>query len=554
MLERRSKHMQTCGARWRWRWWLLVLAILSVSTIITTFLATALHAKQSRQFWDAINHSTVPHPRSLNVRLHQEAHSTRDATTQHLSWRITSGLRSPDGVQKRVYLINDQFPGPVIQARPGDRLVINVENGLEDESTAIHWHGLHMRGANDMDGAIGITQTPILPGASFTYNFNISDHQHGTFWYHAHDQVQRADGLYGGVVVHEAKEKEQADTVEHLLMIGDWYHRTGDQVLAWYMRAASFGNEPVPDSLLVNGIGAYNCSNAVQARPVDCHSVLPPVFSLDLEHHNVLRVVNTGSFAAIGLRLPGLDLVQADSIIWPGQRLDIHIPSQGLRTTNVTLEIELSHENFKYPNSALTSIQQFPVRAEPPRKVLPAPAAISSPPKTPDIPATADVTILLYSATQILSHLDNVPHGFLNHTSWKPAPTALIATNRTDWDTNQLVPFVPCVSNRHLWVDIVLNNLDEDSHPFHLHGYTFYVLASHTATQGWGSYNPHNSGDPPGGPLDIDNPPFMDTVYVPRRGYVVLRFLADNPGIWMFHCHILWHQASGMAMAFEVGY
>jgi FtsP/CotA-like multicopper oxidase with cupredoxin domain len=43
-----------------------------------------------------------------------------------------------------------------------------------------------------------------------------------------------------------------------------------------------------------------------------------------------------------------------------------------------------------------------------------------------------------------------------------------------------------------------------------------------------------------------------DTVYVPPRGHVVLRFKADNEGIWMFHCHILWHQAAGMVMAFQV--
>jgi hypothetical protein len=44
-----------------------------------------------------------------------------------------------------------------------------------------------------------------------------------------------------------------------------------------------------------------------------------------------------------------------------------------------------------------------------------------------------------------------------------------------------------------------------------------------------------------------------DTVFVPRMGYVVLRFRADNEGLWFFHCHILMHQAVGMAMAFQVG-
>jgi hypothetical protein len=66
-------------------------------------------------------------------------------------------------------------------------------------------------------------------------------------------------------------------------------------------------------------------------------------------------------------------------------------------------------------------------------------------------------------------------------------------------------------------------------------------------------YNPWDAARPPrGGPLNTVNPLKKDTVYVPAFGYVVLRFLADNEGIWMFHCHLLWHQASGMAMSIQV--
>ncbi|GAB7351734.1 hypothetical protein MBLNU459_g2319t1 [Dothideomycetes sp. NU459] len=406
-----------------------------------------------------------------------------------------------------------------------------------------------------MDGAIGITQLPILPGQTFTYDFRVSEKQHGTFWYHAHDQVQRADGLYGGIVVHEPREEEQADTTENLLMIGDWYHRSANDVLTWYLRSASFGNEPVPDSLVVNGMGVYNCSNAVPARPVDCSSVPQPLLDLDLAKHNILRVVNTGSFAGIALRFHGLDIVGAQqTVIWPGQRLDVQVAaSHEPRTKDPKLEIELSNENFKYSNPALTSIQQFPIATIGTAGSALAPEPARPETSKPKFPDTADMTMMLYSATQILSHLDNVPHGFLNHTSWKPASTALIASKRTDWDADQLVPLIPYNALQPLWVDVVLNNLDEDSHPFHLHGYSFYVLASHTSSYGWGSYNPYQGKEPPGGPLNLEDPPLMDTVYVPRRGYVVLRFLADNPGIWMFHCHILWHQASGMAMAFQVG-
>ena len=144
-----------------------------------------------------------------------------------------------------------QFPGPTIEARSGDRLVINVCNNLADnEGLAIHWHGLYMRNANDMDGTLGLTQSAIPQGGSMRYEFDIADDQCGTFWYHAHSQLQRADGLYGGLVVHCPSEmgkpggqRELQYGNEQLLLIGDWYHRRAEDVLAWYDHWRSFGQE-----------------------------------------------------------------------------------------------------------------------------------------------------------------------------------------------------------------------------------------------------------------------------------------------------------------------
>lgn len=106
-----------------------------------------------------------------------------------------------------------------------------------------------------MDGTSGVTQSMILPGADFIYNFSIPSDQSGTFWYHAHSGLHRADGLYGGLVVHPPAAKSTVRGLmsredrghdyrkELLLLIGDWYHRPADQVFSWYMRAGSNGNE-----------------------------------------------------------------------------------------------------------------------------------------------------------------------------------------------------------------------------------------------------------------------------------------------------------------------
>jgi FtsP/CotA-like multicopper oxidase with cupredoxin domain len=174
------------------------------------------------------------------------------------------------------------------------------------------------------------------------------------------------------------------------------------------------------------------------------------------------------------------------------------------------------------------------------------------------IPQEADQTILLYTKTQKLAKYSNHPMGFMNRTSWSPQSSPalpLISLPRSSWDANQLIPFIPLPSSTPLWVDLIINNLDDGAHPFHLHGHSFYVLASHRTSHGWGSYSPYaasgNSAQKP--ELNLLNPVRRDTVSVPSHGYVVLRFRADNPGVWMLHCHVIFHQASGMAMGLLVG-
>lgn len=79
------------------------------------------------------------------------------------------------------------------------------------------------------------------------------------------------------------------------------------------------------------------------------------------------------------------------------------------------------------------------------------------------------------------------------------------------------------------------------------------------------SYNPFTDRIPPGlekevppesidpaQPFDLRNASLRDTVQIPRHGYAVLRFRADNPGVWLFHCHMMWHMATGMAMLVDV--
>jgi len=174
--------------------------------------------------------------------------------------------------------------------------------------------------------------------------------------------------------------------------------------------------------------------------------------------------------------------------------------------------------------------------------------------RTTALPAKAQETILLYMKTQKLSRFNNKPLGFVNHTTWQTQTPALLSLNRTAWDEHQLLPFIATKPNQPVTVDLVINNLDDGAHPIHLHGNSFHVLSSFRADgrDGWGSYNPYESEAPPAG-LNLESPVIKDTISVPRRGHVVVRLTADNPGLWMLHCHMLVHMGTGMVAGLHVG-
>jgi FtsP/CotA-like multicopper oxidase with cupredoxin domain len=96
-----------------------------------------------------------------------------------------------------VWGYNGSCPGPTIQVTQGDRVRIHVENALP-ESTSMHWHGLEV--PIEQDGVPFISQKPIAPGETYTYEFTV--HQEGTFFYHAHSAMQEMIGLLGMFIAH----------------------------------------------------------------------------------------------------------------------------------------------------------------------------------------------------------------------------------------------------------------------------------------------------------------------------------------------------------------
>ena len=110
--------------------------------------------------------------------------------------------------------INGAIPGPTLRFQEGDLARIQVTNMLP-VSSSIHWHGLLV--PPDMDGVPFITQMPIAPGNTHTYEFPIR--QTGTYWYHSHSELQEQSGLYGSIVIEDGITNIDRD---HVILLSDW--------------------------------------------------------------------------------------------------------------------------------------------------------------------------------------------------------------------------------------------------------------------------------------------------------------------------------------------
>src|SRR5687767_9004848 len=81
------------------------------------------------------------------------------------------------GIRTNAWTYNRGLPGPLIRARRGDRLIVHFSNKLP-QPTTVHWHGVQV--PIHMDGVPGVSQPPVAPGGSFTYDFVLADA--GLFW------------------------------------------------------------------------------------------------------------------------------------------------------------------------------------------------------------------------------------------------------------------------------------------------------------------------------------------------------------------------------------
>ncbi|QDS68826.1 hypothetical protein FKW77_006493 [Venturia effusa] len=563
-----------------------VIVLMTISVIITFVVAVTWRSKRT-----TFEISSIEEDAKDPYLLHQNWNFDAPPQDRHFHWTITDKIINPDGVYRPMILINEQFPGPLIRVNEGDRIIVHIDNQAIN-ATSFHWHGLFQNGTNHMDGTVGISQCPIAPGAQFVYNFTVPA-QHGSYWYHAQQAVTASDGLFGPLIIHSKEEKRLRLSGEYatdrVVMVHDHYYNLTSELLMHYLQPDRENAEPVPDTALINGKNVRDCFTA-PSRTCDSSAASLQAFILDKNHNHRLRFINVGAFAEFQIQVDehdfavtevdGTDVMSSERFhrlnILPAQRYSI------ILTTNITtadsfwLRARMVTTCFAEENAELQSevravIQYGSSPVSGALKVTPTSRDWSEvvesecrdmntsslhPIQAIEAPDHADVTVSLRANFETGDW--KLTRGWLNQSSYRPnlkSPSlhrimAGMQSKDDFFDTSTTGPSGKKLtyafnSDRELvyqttgitTLDIIISNLDDGAHPFYLHGYKFFVLAS-----GSGYFNYDYSV------INTTNPLRRDTVTVEASGWVLLRLVADNPGVWPLHCHVAWHSEAGLLM------
>ncbi|XP_014666370.1 PREDICTED: L-ascorbate oxidase-like [Priapulus caudatus] len=358
-----------------------------------------------------------------------------------------------------------------MQVCEGDEIVVNVDNLLRNgEGVSIHWHGVHQRRTPYMDGVAQLTQCSIPAYTSFQYRFKADTP--GTHFWHSHSGLQRADGLFGKLVIRQTPADDpnshlyDFDLPEHEIIVTDWL------------------NEPMMNEF-----------------PAHHHKQLNPLNTKG--SRNLIPISNVKSLAPDDKSLNDPDM-----------------------------QLYLSFDFYKVDSTLFHDPSLYPIRA---------------------------IEMGKHLYTPQVNHISAILPPSPPLTQYYDVPQNLICNETTRRNCDK--EYCECVYMYKIplgnVVEMVL--IDEGvtfdaSHPFHLHGYRFRVVAMDRVNKSGVTADDVRRLDREGLiARKLSGAPLKDTVTVPDGGYTIIRFHADNPGIWFFHCHIAFHAEIGMAVVMQVG-
>ncbi|KAH7675076.1 Laccase protein [Dioscorea alata] len=475
---------------------------------------------------------------------------------------------------KPIVTVNGMYPGPTVYAREGDRVIINVTNHAQ-YNMSIHWHGLKQLRNGWADGPAYITQCPIQSGNSYTYDFNITG-QRGTLWWHAHILWLRAT-VHGAIVIMPQVGVPypfpQPDS-EAELVLGEWWNADVETI---ENQGNTLGLPPnMSDAHTINGKPGplFPCS--------DKHT-----YALEVEWGKayLLRIINAALNDELFFAIAGhsMTVVEIDAVYCKPFTTEALLITPG-QTTNVLVQANQSPGRYfmatrpfmdapvLVDNKTATAILQYkgvPTTVLPLLPKLPAPNDTAFADSyldklrslnTAQFPANVPLTVdrhLFYTIGLGANPCATCLNGTrltasLNNITFMMPKIGLLQAHyfntkgvfRLDFPDKPVTPFnytgAPLTANLgtsmgtrlskvafNSTVELVLqdtNLLTVESHPFHLHGYNFFVVGT-----GIGNFDP--AKDP--AKYNLVDPPERNTVGVPTGGWTAIRFRADNPGKYL---------------------
>ncbi|KAL5580627.1 hypothetical protein UlMin_013069 [Ulmus minor] len=503
---------------------------------------------------------------------------------------------------QNIVTVNGQFPGPTLEVRNGDSLVVRVVNRVQTNVT-IHWHGVRQLRNPWADGPEYITQCPIQPGATYTYRFTIIN-QEGTLWWHAHTRWLRGT-VYGALIIYPKLGSPYPFPMpkhEVPILLGEWFDREPNAVLRLAQFTGGAPNTSIAYTINGQPGDLYPCSRQGTVRvPVAAGETF------------LLRLVNSALNQELFFSIANhrMTVVATDAVytrpfptqvvmIAPGQTTDLLVTAdQQPGRYYIAASAYQTAMNAPFDNTTTTAILEY--------KSVACKKGQGLKPLLPRLPFFNDTntatafTLGLRSPSrvQVPTQIDHslfftVGLGLINCTNPNsprcqgPNGTRFTASmNNVSFVfprrnsimqayyqgqpgifTTDFPPVPPVQFNytgnvpRGLWtpstgtkvyklkyrdtVQIILQDtsiVTIEDHPIHLHGYDFYVVGL-----GFGNFNPQT--DP--ARFNLVDPPQRNTIGSNPGGWVAIRFVADNPGVWLMHCHLDSHIVLGLAMAFLV--
>lgn len=536
---------------------------------------------------------------------------------------------SPDcNLDRLMLLVNDQFPGPALEANVGDTVKITMINESPTDTLALHFHGLAMQGQPYADGTATVTQCASSPLQSQVYEFVVGDNDSGTHYWHGHVSMERADGFQGPIIISDPesddeKQLEEMYDAEATVFLQDWYHQDG------HMRRTGLDTSPFiwignAQSFLINGGGIFSPCLGNNTEGLSCAdncAVDNYIKNIEVETGKTyrLRIIAGTELVGVNFAIQGhnMTVVEVEGTIvepyevqnldiMPAQRYSVLVsatqePGNYWATTSVRYRstAPTGYINIKYKDAPEASIfsslaldENLPIH--PDWEVTEPSIELESNLFTKTPGSFEDATVLsadpdsirriIIVGTQANDDVSGLLRWASNNVTMTMPKTPLILsaydaatadgaapwpntevpgtvvvpeTPPTPWNYTERVQdsvgtyngkrgasYIPLTEGEV--VEVVLQNARalngvSDMHSWHLHGHSFYVVGF-----GFGTFDQDIDPDS----YNLNNPVRRDTVSVLPLGWTAIRFKANNPGAWAFHCTQASHAMMGMGLNF----